>query len=1015
MRHSIPRCLLLIALLLGVRLEASAQQVRVQGVVVNDSTGEPVSAATVQRVGSAGGTSTGAEGRFSLPVPSAQGSIVVTAPGFAVTTVGLNGRTELTVRLRPTAAVLLEGVTISVGYGERQKKDVTGSVTAVTQERIAEVPSPTVAQALQGVAPGVSVGLSGAGAEPDLNIQIRGQNSLSASNSPLVVVDGIPFPGTLAELNQADVASISILKDASSAAIYGARGANGVILITTKRGTGGGKPRLRYNGYVGVQDFADKPQLLNAAQYADFKCTRRNGGVPLRVGGALDVDRCRELNYLTQSELENYRAGRSTDWIDVATRLGTQQQHTLSVDGVAGDTRYYLSGTLLDVAGLQENDDFDRYTVRLNVDQKVRSWLDLGTNTQYAWTDRSGIPVTWLASSDQGAFLMNPLALPYNDDGSQKLFPWPEDTFWGNPLQGYMASNRDLTRRLFSSNYAEVELPVPGLRYRVNTGVTVVGRDVETYWPRTTANGLPRGSASTSDQNTLDWTVENLALYNHSFGKHNFDFTGLFSAQRSETETRGVESSDFPSDALTYWQGNVAQIAVPNYGYTQTGILSWMGRINYDYDSRYLLTLTARRDGASVFGRNQKWGTFPSIAGAWNISEEGFWPWKETVEMLKLRVSYGRNGNQAISPYRTVSVVRPESYVLGSTTLTGFIFGVNPDGNLGSSQLGNPDLRWETSSTLNFGADFALLANRVTGSIDAYHAVTTDLLLNRTISGTHAVRSVAANLGRLQNRGVEFQLSTLNVDGRDFQWRTELSLDANRNKLLELYGDGKDDLANGWFLGHPVNTNYGYRNLGVWQVGDDQTCALRNPTANCRAGNVRIEDVNGDSTITAADRVILSDREPDLTFGISNRLTYRDLSLSFFLYGLTGTERYNDFLNLDYSAYNSTRRNVPAAAAAQVWTEEKGGNTLPANRENTNPLGAPFLQDASFIRLKDVTLSYRLPASVQERFRLSNLRVYLTATNLWTGTHWEGLDPELGGQFADPLERTVLLGLDLGL
>jgi TonB-linked SusC/RagA family outer membrane protein len=965
----------------------AAQQVTVRGRVLVAESGDPVVGANVVARGTSPviGTQTNERGEFSLRLPSATFTLVVSRIGFAQDTVALNGRTDVEIRLSRNALALSEVVV--VGYGTQRRSDITGSVTSITPQRLEDKPNVSVEQALQGALPGVNVTMSSAGAEGNLNIQIRGRNSISANTAPLVVVDGIPYNGSITEINPNDVASIEVLKDASSTAIYGARGSNGVILITSKRGATG-KPQVSYNGYAGTSQYANLPRLMNAQEFADFKCVRINNGTNCNTA-------------LTQTEQRNLAAGVNTSWLDLATRTGNQQQHDVSVRGGSDDTKYYLGGAYLKVNGIANNDQIDRYTVRANLDQRLARWMTIGTNSQVSQIDRSG-----LAASFENAFFANPLVSPYEADGSTiAVIPWPEDPVTNNALEPLLAVNDDLTRRLFSSNYAQVTVPgVSGLTLRVNAGLDVANAEQGTYWGVNTQNGRAvQGRAQVRNNARRDWTWENVLRYQRGFGRHNLDLTGLYSRQGSTTDNDGLNGQGYPNDVLNY-RSTVPLLTTPVVSYVHYDLVSQMGRLNYGFDDRYLATFTVRRDGYSGFGANNKYGVFPSFALAWNVNNEAFFPWKEQVTAFKLRASYGRNGNQAINAYQTLSQLDDRSYLNGETAAPGYI----------PVTLGNPNLKWETTTSANFGVDLGLFNDRVRATVDAYSSRTRDLLLRRSISSVHGITTIFQNIGRTANRGLELQLQTVNVDRGGFEWSSDFNISANRNEILDLYGDGKDDIASGWFIGRPITVNFEYQFDGIWQQGDNITGSAQ-PTA--KPGDVKIKDVNGDGKISPEDRTFVGNAVPDYIASLGNTVRYKRLSLSAIVNTVQGVTRPNVLLGTN-QVFSDVRRNT---VYRQYWTPENPINTYPANSNTSNPLSIGFYEDASFVRLRDLTLSYNLSPSRARRVGASSLRAYVNGRNLWTSTKWTGLDPELSAtsnqsanQRAIPLERLWTGGVNVG-
>ncbi len=964
----------------GAAAVAQAQGAVVTGTVVAAETGQPIPSVTVVVQGTSAGTQTNESGAFTLRPQTLTVNLVASRIGYVRQVVPLGGRSTVEIRMVRTTVSLSDVVV--VGYGTQARSDITGSVASVSNERLQEKPNTSFAQAIEGAVPGVTVTTGTAGSEPNIDIQVRGRNSISASTAPLVVVDGIPYYGTLAELNQNDIASLEILKDASATAIYGTRGSNGVVLVTSKKGATG-KPRLSYTGYTGTQRISNLPVLMNAQEFAAFKCVRTR---------ATPATPC--MNTLTATEQRGLAAGTDTDWARVGTRDGRQMQHDVAVSGGNDDTRYYLGGSMLDVQGVAMNDNFDRGTVRLNIDQKVKSWLSIGTSTQGSRTQRDGVPTDFTA-----AFFSNPLISPYDSAGNFLLVPWPEDPITNNPLENLRAIDSDVSKRVFSSNYIQLNVPrLTGLSYRLNAGFDVADRNSSRYYGRNTQTGLSVGGLSTvSNTRRNDWTLENVLRFARTFGRQNIDLTGVFSEQSFDLESNGLRGQGYPNDVLED-RSTLPLLAVPTISVVESRLLSQVGRLNYQFDNRYLLTLTARRDGYSGFGANNKYGVFPSLAAGWNISNEKFFPWEERVDALKLRVSYGRTGNQAIQPYQTLSQLDDRSYLNGETSAAGYI----------PLTLGNPNLRWESTLARNIGLDLSMLRERLTLTMDAYSSRTSDLLLRRSISPVHGINSILQNIGKTANKGFEMDVGAVPIDRGAFRWRTQLNFSVNRNEIVDLYGNATDDIASGWFIGQPIDVNYGYRFAGIWQVEDSisgRIASSAQPTA--RPGFVRVEDLNGDGKIDPTDRTFIGSLEPRYIAGFTNTFRLNRLTFSAFFNTVQGVTRSNALLGTNL-VFTDVRRNAPSRV---YWTPETPINTYPSNSNGSNPLGVPFYEDASFIRLKDLTLSYDLPVSAARRFGSETLRLYVNGRNLWTRTEWTGLDPELSNQRAIPLERVITGGL----
>jgi TonB-linked SusC/RagA family outer membrane protein len=505
------------------------------------------------------------------------------------------------------------------------------------------------------------------------------------------------------------------------------------------------------------------------------------------------------------------------------------------------------------------------------------------------------------------------------------------------------------------------------------------------------------GKSIVSDSRRNDWTLENVVHYDKSVGLHSFDVTALFSEASSSLESDTSRAQGYPNDVLAF-RSNLPASTVPSYNVVESMLLSQMGRLNYSYDERYLVTLTARRDGYSGFGRNNKYGVFPSLALGWNLSNEKFFPWTKTVDALKIRASYGKNGNQAIKPYQTYAQLDDRSYLVGDTPAAGYI----------PVTLGNPDLKWETTLSKNIGMDLSMWKDRLRVTVDAYDASTSDLLLRRSISSVQGITTMTQNIGKTANKGIELQVGTTNIDRGGWRWTTDFSISANRNKIVDLYGDKTNDIASGWFIGQPIDVNYGYKFDGIWQVADSVNGTIaKSSQPLSRPGYVKVVDMNGDGKIDPSDRTILGSLQPSYTAGLSNSVKFRRFTLSAFFNTVQGVTRVNDLLSTN-QVFTDVRRNM---AYMEWWTPSNPINTYPSNSNTSNPYSIPFYQDASFIRLKDATLSYDLPTALTSRFGGESLRLYMNGRNLWTKTKWTGLDPELTNQRSVPLERVVTGGM----
>lgn len=958
-------------------LAVSAQQHTVKGTVTDQLSGKPLIGVSIGLKGSSVGTVTDGNGNYTVILPSQNGVLVFTYIGYGAKEIPVTSRSRLDAALIPDQENLNEVVV--VGYGTQKKKDVTGAVTRVDPRRLENLPNSNLAQALEGAVPGLNITQTGAGAEGNTNtILIRGKNSITAQNDPLIILDGVPFNGNLSDINPNDVASIDVLEDASAAAIYGSRGSNGVILVTTKKG-GEGKPVISYDGNYSVQEIAHMPTYLTPEQFYQFKLTR----VP---------------NSITLSEQHVYDSRAFPDWVGLATQKGMRTQHNLSVRGGSEKVQYYISGNYLGVDGIAVNDRFKRVSMRVNLTVDVTNWLTWGTNTQLAYINRNGLPADF-SSAQNGAYAFNPLTTAFDSTGAPTIYPWPENTGFANPLAPALADNKDESYTVFSNNYLLVKIPfVPGLSYRLNTGVEYDSRNQKTYYGRNTKIGKEaNGNLSLEDDLTRNLTVENIVSYNRSFGKHTIDFTGLYSYEYDNDEANLLHSTGFPNDVLTYYQANIALSNTPSAIYSKSTMVSQMARINYSYNDKYLLTLTGRRDGYSGFGADKKFGFFPSAAIAWNIGEEDFLKNSRVLSNLKLRLSYGSNGNQAITPYKTLAKLSSRPYVDESATAPGYV----------PTSLADPNLGWETTNTANVGVDFGLWKGRVQGSVDAYVSKTHNLLLNRLISPVEGVSSITENIGKTSNRGVTIGLNTINVETDRITWSTNLNFSLNRNRIDELYGNGLDDTLNQWFLGHPIDVNFGLVYDGVYQQGDD----IKNSAQpNAQPGYAKIKDRNHDGLINGQDRTIVGSQQPSFIWGMGNTFRYQRFSLYVFMHGVVGTSRFNSLLSDDVNsdvAHNTVVKDW--------WTPTNPTNAYYANVVGANQYDVSILQKNSYLRMEDISLSYDFSSAILSRLGLSKLRLYVDARNVFTITRWQGLDPELSNQAGIPLQREYLLGLNIDL
>ncbi|TDQ08074.1 SusC/RagA family TonB-linked outer membrane protein [Pedobacter metabolipauper] len=970
------------------QLYAQTNKADLTGVIL-DAKNIPIPGATVKNESTAKVTVSDGNGRYRIAASNGE-KLVFSFVGYTTKTITVGTQTQLNIMLAEDADKNLNEVVV-VGYGSQKRSDVTGSVVSVPKSRLSQLPVTNVLQSIEGAVAGVNITTTSSvpGSQPAA--LIRGQNSINANSGPYVVVDGVPLSktgGSLNDINPNDIASVEILKDASATAIYGTNGSNGVILITTKRGTSG-KPVIRYSGYAGTDELAHILEPRNGEayvqKYADYlKQTGQTQTRPVPNIG----------------ELPAYTAGTTTDWVKEATQQGIIQDHNLSVSGGSPDVNYFISGDYLDQKGVIKGYQFKRIGLRSNLDVNVTSFLTLGTSLFLTSNNYDGGRANLLLAT-----AMSPYGQLYNANGTYTIYPMNPEQLYVNPLLGLTTNQLSRTTNINGNGYAEIKFPgvLTGLKYRLNAGYTFFPERRASYTGRL-ANDMI-GTASNFNASTNSYTLENILTYSKDIEKHHFDFTALYSAQERKYSSTTAGASGFINDELG--SDNIGAGATQTSGSYRDryGLNSQMGRLFYSYDSRYLLTLTARRDGSSVFGANtSKYGVFPSAAIGWNISNESFMKNVSLVNNLKLRVSYGKTGNEAIPVYRTITTDGTARSPFNGISTIGVLAG----------NLGNTSLQWETTKTTNIGLDFAVLNSRISGSVEAYQNKTSGLLLLRSLPIITGYNNVYDNIGKTSNRGLEVTLNTRNVDGTDFRWETMIVFATNRNKITDLYGDGRDDLGNRWFLGRPISVIYDYKMTGIWQTGED--VSTQDPTA--RPGSLKFADLNGDQKITGdGDRMILGQTTPKWTGGITNTVHYKNLNLSVFIQTAQGMTKNN--VDLTYGD-ETGRRNTPAEIG--YWTPENSSNTRPALSYN-NTLGYGYASNASYTRIKDVTLSYVFSQTMLDKLHLGSLTVYASGRNLHTFTDWVGWDPENNysprgsGDWTNnyPLTRTFILGLNISL
>lgn len=989
----------------------------VTGTIV-DSSGMPIIGANILVKGTNSGTITDMNGNFSLEVDK-NATLVVSYIGFADQEIKVGNQTSLSIVLKEDVAALDE--VIVIGYGTTKRKDFTGSVSSVKLEDspIALSPNLNALESLKGNVSGLDIGATNsAGGQPSM--QMRGQKSISGSNDPLIVVDGVIFMGSINDINPNDIASFDVLKDATSAAAYGSRSANGVIIITTKKGKVG-KPTITFNATGSMQTWQRRPEIMNGEQWLESVMARNNST---------------DLTWLQPQELANMEAGRETDWLDVATRTGWVQDYQVSVSGAGEKMNYYLSAAYSDNKGVVVGDDYNRITALAKISTDITSWLQIGIDAAFTKSDYSGA-----GANLQMATRVSPYGVLYRDEEQKLLERYPQTQSMINPLwdtDKSIRDNRDIRNNFRANAYAVVKFPwIEGLSYRFNYAGNLSKNesgnfyyegyyikegsydDESRYSPSALQNLLANANGSINNNTTDSWVVDNILNYKNTFGKHTIDLTAVATRDRKHYKEIVTTGSDFSANGNTTLGLNglhKATVQKVNLNYNLRTNIGYLGRASYSFNDRYFFTGSYRRDGASVFGLNQKWGDFFAFGAAWRITQEKFMkPTASFLNDLKLKLSWGKNGNQGLDPYGTLSTVNN-----GSSGGTRYEFGDSKIlYGLTQATLGNADLGWETTESWNTGFESVWLNNRLFVDLDVYFSKTTDQIFTRDIPVMTGFKQIKSSMGQVNNRGIELSVRSVNIDTQDWHWTTGVTFWLNRNKLVHLYGedldgDGRedDDISNSRFIGKPLGAIYGYQQDGIVQETDIEYMEANAATP----GAPKYKDLDGDGIITSDDRTILGYSTPNFKLNMSNTITYKNWDLYFMLTGTFGGGGY--YLKSNKMAYLTNGSGLFNSNGIYIpwWTPENKSNVYPSATFSDD--GGRFLglQNRAFVRLQDLTLSYTFREPWVKKMNIQNLKVFFTAKNLFTITNWEGGDPEVGvtvGENTYPVLTSFSLGANV--
>ena len=1038
--------LTMILLLMSV-LSFSQNNVTITG-KVTDEANKPLEGVTVQVQGTKNITLTKRDGTFSIMAPSTSSVLVLSSVGFRQQEITLTGQSEVHVSMA-TLATTLNDVVV-VGYGTQRKSDVTGSLSRITAEQIQERPTQNVLQALQGKAAGVQVSSNFKPGELPV-VRVRGNRSLGASNDPLYVVDGIPVVNSLgvtsfsvADINPNDIASMEILKDASATAIYGSRAANGVVLITTKKGQKG-RMTLSYNATVSLDQYKSLTDWMNGGEYIDrWRLALMNGrqyqtttntnfnnaatmwypdpfldrdkmglasdpialqsvwmGYQWDVYGVTPKTRAttaaeQAMGWPAQVPIYDANNIRSFDWTDAVTRQGITQNHQISVSAGTDVSKMGISLGYFNNTGVQKDQDYKRYNLSFNGEISPKKWFTLGTSTISSLsiqnygvlgpnTSNTGAKDLYSRAASQF-----PYAVPTDSAGAWIKNPGGNLNLWNPLIDIGQVINERRAASILSNIYSDIKF-TPWLKYRLNFGVQYRRYRLGAWTGPNATNHLTNrpNTASFNVDDNFSWVVENILNFDKTFARiHKIGVTLLQSSQKARRESLGVGVSGTTVPPSLWYDLASNTTGNPSYGssFTENTLSSFMGRLNYDLNNKYLFTATGRYDGASVLAPEHKWDFFPSFAFAWKLQQEKFMQGFAWISELKPRIGYGVVGNSSVNPYTSSGPLSRNPYVFGSAAAIGYL----------PQLVQNPDLKWEKTAETNIGLDFGFLQNRISGSVELYKQNTSDLILPRTLPAVSGYVQKYQNVGKTENKGIEITLSTLNIQRGKFSWNTDINWSRNKEAIIELVNGKQNDIANGWFIGEPLQVFYQYQSAGIWTNSDKDIAEMAKFNANGHKfypGVVRVVDQNGDYKINASDYVVLGSPRPKWTGGITNTFKYGNWQLSSFIYFRWGQTYFGGYPN-SYGGVNPNGR-----VENNVWSfaNQSGRWPMPNSGNVENITSAMQYDDGSFGVVKNISLSYTMPKKWTSAIHMNDIVLNFQVVNPWIfgpGVVKYGINPD---------------------
>jgi TonB-linked SusC/RagA family outer membrane protein len=1001
-------------------LTVYGQQNEITGMVKDANTGENLLGVNVVIKGTTSGTVTDIDGNFSLNVANTNDTLQISYIGYLDEIVPIGGRSVIEVQLVPDIEALDEVVV--VGYGTMRKSDVTGAIVSIDEEDFTQVKTTNVIESLQGKAAGVDITRSSGEAGSGFSVLIRGERSLSGSNTPLYIVDGVQY-GSGIDINPSDIESIEILKDVASTAIYGAKGANGVIIITTKQGIEG-KSKITFSAYAGLNKPMGKLPYMEGSDYLKFKDDLTKTKEYNRTGEWIDTLTPEYVPFV-QRGIAN---GTNTNWFDEVKRNGYLQNYYLSVYGGKEGISYNVSLDYTNETGMLKQDDYKRYLIKGGMDIEVNKHLNVGTSNILSFRDRNRMDF-----SEKSIRLMNPFAEPYDSAGNLNTHPMSPTSEFLTPLwyhqDGYY-THEELTTRIFSNVYANVKI-IEGLNFR-----STFNLDYATYREgHSERAGEEDVNVYMYIKPSKDYTWTNILTFDRTFGIHHLQVTGVHEmlwggAERYRISGRNPSIDNSLWYAPSSWDATSISVQLdPDakgddaFYYSEGSQLAFLGRINYGLLGRYIVTASLRYDGSSRLAEGNKWDYFPSASVAWNIAEENFLKQVDFLSVLKLRLSYGVSGNYSVPVYSSIDRVNTDPLYFEFGSPEQVIFGYRP------VFAGNPTLGWEKTTSFNVGLDFGIINNRLSGNIDLYTAKTTDLLQQRVLPPHAAIPSIYDNVGETQTKGVELMLHSILVSPKKaggLKWTADLSLTFNHEEIVALASGVQKDEANGWFVGEPIDVWFDYEKTGIWQIADSVEMQMYVDNGmELQAGDIKIKDqpdpVTGqiDTVINEADRVVLGQQRPKWYGSFSTRFEYKGFDLSLLFVGRFGHTVRDNVMN----QFQVRDDYAESGMVVDYWTPVNPTNTAPRmdpsiSAINYMPYSSSLLYtDGSWIKIRDITLGYTLPSQVLDKIKVSSLRIYVSAQNafvlyspLWDRGRY---DPEKRGGTSWPTPRTYLVGLTL--